>query len=56
MTEDMETLYNQLISELGLKEVALHNLSALTETNIANNEDYLKIMYDNLAALESISE
>lgn len=56
MSEDMEALYNQLVEELDLKEVSLHNLSALTETNLANNEDYLKIMYDNLAALESISE
>lgn len=56
MTPDMEELYNQLVEELDLKEVALHNLSTLTQTNIDNNEDYLKIMYDNLAALESISE
>ena len=56
MTEDMEELYNQLVTDLKLKEVALHNLSTLTQTNIDNNEDYIKIMYDNLAALESISE
>lgn len=56
MTPDMEELYNYLVEELGLKEVALHNLSTLTQSNIENNEDYLKIMYDNLAALESISE
>lgn len=56
MTEDMEALYNELVADLNLKEVSLHNLSTLTQTNIDSNQDYIKIMYDNLAALESISE
>ncbi len=56
MTADMEELFQQLVDELELKPVVLNNLSSLTSENKAGNEDYLKLMYDNLTTLESIGE
>lgn len=55
MTSDMETLYEQLIDELGLQSITISNLSSLSETQINENKDYLQIMYENLTFLESIT-
>lgn len=56
MTADMEVLFHQLVEELELKPVVLNNLSSITADNREGNEDYLKLMYDNLSTLESIGE
>lgn len=56
MTDDMEALFQQLVEELELKPVVLNNLSSITADNREGNEDYLKLMYDNLSTLESIGE
>jgi len=55
MSADMANLFNTLESELGLKRINLYNLSSLTTSQIADNKDYLTIMYDNLAILENIA-
>ena len=54
MTEDMLVLYESLKAELGLDEITLHSLAFLTQTDIENKQDYMTIMYDNLAVLKSI--
>lgn len=55
MTADMRVLYDQLVSELGLIPVKLHNLSSITGADIQANKNYQSIMYENLEVLESIA-
>lgn len=55
LPDDMVELQNQLIDELGLIPVSLHNLSSLTSIETKSGKDYLSIMYDNLKTLESIA-
>lgn len=55
LPQDMLDVQNQLINELGLLPVPLHNLSSLTSEEQASEKDYLSIMYDNLKVLESIA-
>jgi zinc transport system substrate-binding protein len=56
MSEEMIELFNKLESELGLTRVNLSNISSLTDTQIADNKNYLSIMYENLDVLENIAE
>ncbi len=56
MPEDMVTLFNRLEDELGLTRVEISNLSSLTAAERAAGKDYLSIMYENLAVLETLSE
>ncbi len=56
LTDDMKELYDQLVDELNLMEIKLSNLSGLTETQISENKDYVQIMYENLAMIESIAQ
>lgn len=51
---DMEELYTRLESELGLIPINLNNISSISEVAIQNNKDYLSLMYENLAQLESM--
>ena len=51
---DMEELFLQLESELGLIPISLNNISSITESSMQNNKDYLSLMYENLAQLESV--
>lgn len=55
LPKDMGKLQDELISELGLIPVTLHNLSSLTKEDSSASRDYLTIMYDNLKALESMA-
>ncbi len=55
MSDEMNTLFSKLESELKLKRVNLSNLSSLTVTQQTDNKDYLTIMYENLAVLENIA-
>jgi len=54
MSDDMLTLYETLKSELGLDELVLHSLAFLTEKDNEAKEDYMTIMYRNLAVLNAI--
>jgi ABC-type Zn uptake system ZnuABC Zn-binding protein ZnuA len=56
MTDDMIALFNELEDELGLTKVELNNLSSLTDDEISQGKDYLSIMYENLSALETMTE
>ncbi len=55
LPEDMQKLQEELIDELALIPVELHNLSSITSDDQNASKDYLTIMYDNLKALESIA-
>lgn len=54
LPEDMDLLYQQLSSELGLTQVYVNNLSSITEDDKNANKNYLTIMYENLETLESM--
>jgi len=54
MTDDMVTLFNRIEDDLGLRRVELSNLSSLTGSE--SGKDYLSIMYENLNALETMTE
>lgn len=56
LPEDIEALYNELVAELGLTRINLNNISSISEDAIQNNKDYLTLMYENLAQLESIGK
>ena len=56
MTEEMTELFNELEDELGLIRVNLNNVSSLTAAQVANNADYLSLMYENLSVLENMVE
>jgi len=53
MSEEMLELYNELESELGLKRINLSNISSLTNSQTGESKDYMTLMYENLAVLES---
>lgn len=55
MTEDMRSLCANIAKEWDLTTVELSNLSSLTQGQIDSNKDYLTIMYENLAVLETIA-
>ncbi len=54
MTDDMVSLFNRIEDDLGLRRVELSNLSSLTGSE--SGKDYLSIMYENLNALETMTE
>lgn len=54
MSETMLDLFSNLEKELNLKRVNLSNISSLTTTQRTDNKDYLTLMYENLAVLNSI--
>lgn len=56
MTKDMVDLFNRVQDDLGLTRVELSNLSSLSSADIEAGKDYLSIMYENLAVLESMAE
>ncbi len=55
MTEDMVELFNRVEEDLSLTRVELSNLSSLTPGDIDSGKDYLSIMYENLAVLETMA-
>ena len=55
MTEDMVELFNRVQDDLSLTRVELSNLSSLTGGESDSGKDYLSIMYENLAVLESMA-
>ena len=56
MTPDMIELFDRLQSELSLNRVELSNLSSLSEHESQMGQDYLSVMYENLATLETMKE
>lgn len=54
MTEEMITIFNRLVAELGMTRIDLHHLSFLTQSDIDNNSDYITIMHENLANLKLV--
>ena len=56
MTPDMVELFDRLQSELNLNRVELSNLSSLSSHESEIGQDYLSIMYENLATLETMKE
>ena len=55
MTEDMIELFNRVQEDLSLTRVELSNLSSLTGGESDSGKDYLSIMYENLAVLETMA-
>jgi hypothetical protein len=55
MTEDMVELFNRVQDDCHLTRVELSNLSSLTGGEIDSGKDYLSIMYENLAVLETMA-
>lgn len=55
LPEDMKSLYASLMSDLDLKSVVLHNVTFLSEADIAGNKNYFTLMYENLDQLEAIA-
>ena len=55
MTQDMISLFNRIEDDLSLTRVELSNLSSLTEADKEAGKDYLSIMYENLAVLETMA-
>lgn len=56
LSEDMITLRNELIEELGLIPIKLSNISSLSSKESEQKSDYLSIMYQNLESLRKIAE
>ena len=56
MTDDMIALFNKIKDDLGLVQIDLSNLSSLTDQQIADNKDYIQLMYENLSVLENLVE
>ncbi|MBP3868372.1 MAG: zinc ABC transporter substrate-binding protein [Solobacterium sp.] len=56
MTEDMIELFDRVQDDLNLTRVELSNLSSLTAVEAEAGKDYLSIMYENLAVLETMAE
>ena len=56
MTPEMIELFGKLEDELKLQRVNLSNLSSLNETQIESGQNYITIMYENLATLENMGE
>ncbi len=54
LAQDMLELQNQLIDELGLVPVTLHNLSSISDADKEAGKDYLSLMYENLKTLEGM--
>jgi len=55
LPEDMKSLYASLKADLDLKGVILHNITFLSEADIAGNKNYFTLMYENLDQLEAIA-
>ncbi len=56
LTQDMYTLYDELVAELGLIEVSMYNATSIKSDFSQESKDYLTMLYDNLTALESMVE
>ena len=54
MSEDMIELFYKVETDLGLTRLDLSNLSALSLSQQQDGKDYLSIMYENLAQLQTI--
>ena len=54
LTDDMRELYDRIKNDLNLIEISLYNLAGLTDAQQIENKDYIQIMYENLAMIESI--
>ncbi len=55
LTQDMEELYQRVKNDLNLIEITMSNLESITATQLSEHKDYIQIMYENLAMLESIA-
>jgi len=56
MSDEMSALYQELETELGLKRVNLSNISSLTVTQNNDGKNYLSLMNDNYAVLQSMAD
>lgn len=54
MNQEMEDLFTRVQNDLGLIRIDLSNLSALSDTQKDEGKDYLSIMYENLAVIQTI--
>jgi len=54
MSADMLALFDTIKTDLNLTEIALDNISFLSEKNISDNKNYITLMYENLAILQSL--
>lgn len=56
LNTEMEAVFKELESELGLQRIELSNISSLSKGEKKQNKDYLTIMYENLIALEEMGQ
>lgn len=54
LSEDMETLFQSIKTELELESIELHNLAFLSEKDMTDNKNYMTIMFENLNTLEGL--
>lgn len=54
LSEDMETLFQSIKTELELESIELHTLAFLSEKDITDNKNYMTIMFENLNTLEGL--
>ncbi|NLH63829.1 MAG: zinc ABC transporter solute-binding protein [Erysipelotrichaceae bacterium] len=54
LNEEMSALFYRVANDLGLSRVDLSNLSALSISQTESGKDYLSIMYENLAGLQTM--
>lgn len=54
LTEEMEKLYQTVKKRCNLKEIKLNNISSISKDALANNQNYMSLMYENLSQLEAL--
>jgi len=53
LPDDMQNLYEQVKTDLGLQAVELSSLTRLSSDDVDKSKDYMTIMYENLTNLEN---
>lgn len=54
LPDDMQQLYEQVKTDLGLTAIEMSSLTRLSEEDVSQSKDYLTIMYENLTNLEAV--
>lgn len=54
LTEEMEALFNEVKERCNLTEIKLNNISSISDDALANNMDYMTLMYENLSQIEAL--
>lgn len=54
LTKEMEKLFQTVKERCKLKEIHLNNISSISKEALANNQNYMSLMYENLSQLEAL--